>query len=115
MERATPEGVKLLAQVGVYPTTEERSPGRSSADRGVEWGSGEAEALGLKEVEGVDVPEHDGFHLFDAAHEQATQAVVPHVGVRPLGGEALAIDGLAPLAGHALAPGDGPRSVAALG
>src|SRR5512139_3156557 len=65
-----------------------------------------AEALELQEVEGVDVPQHDGFGLGDTAHQELLEAVVAHMGVRPFAGEAAFVDGLALCAGHSLAPGD---------
>ena len=76
-------------------------------------GDAPTEPLELQEVEGVDVPEHDGFDLADAAHQQLLQAVIAHVGVGPLGGEAASVDGLSLLTGHALPASGDPRSIVA--
>src|SRR6185503_14798579 len=111
-DRATGEGVNQLIGVSEAPRI------------GMPWESAkvgrpdvldECEALELREVEGVDVPEHDRLGLFDAAYEQPPEAVIAHVGMGPLGGEAAVVDGLAVVAGHSLAPGDGAGPVAALG
>src|SRR6187402_755407 len=112
---ATPEGVKL-------------SSGRWYCSKGppVGWPdvvwigesvrcSGQPETLELHEVEGVDVPEHDRLDLVDTAHEQPSQAVIAHVRVGPLGGEAASVDGLGLVGRHALAPSDGAEPVAPLG
>ena len=77
------------------------------ARRGCRWRSDPREAFELQEVEGVGVPEHDGFDLFGSSHQQSLQAAIAHVGMGPLGSEATFVDGLALLTGHAPAPSDG--------
>src|SRR5882757_11125670 len=123
-ERVTPEGVKLLCrresgqQEGVWlGEAMVADPALCRAAAGSRRGylSGEVEAFELEEVEGMDVPEHDCLDLLLAAHQDLSQAVVAHVGVRPFGGKAPSIEGDAVVAGHALPPGDGPRLVAPLG
>ena len=90
-----------------------RFSGRCSSSAALFWlvGSDPSEALELQEVEGVNVPEHDSFDLVGAAHQQSLQAVVTHVSVGPLGGEASSVDGLCLLTDHALSPGDDAWSI----
>ena len=59
----------------------------------------------------MDVPQYDCLDLVDPAHEQSSQAMIAHMSVGPLGGEAASVDRLTLLARHTLAPGDGTGTV----
>src|SRR5258708_12406795 len=72
-----------------------------------------SEGVGLQDVVGERVPEHDGADLFDAAHSQ-----LPQVPVAPAGMDAFTyrtglVPDLAVFACHPRAPGQYSRAVAA--
>src|SRR5712691_611082 len=71
------------------------------------------EAMALQDVVGERVDQHDGAHLFDAAHGQLTQVPVAPAGMDALADRAALVLRLALLARHPGAPGQHALAVAA--